>query len=126
MSQRWRETYSKLAKSVVRLGQPEGDAPGRSVGLGWRSFPRRSHDAARGSQIRRASCAPAARWPGSALRGGGGKPNSVMQDADGTAARRRTARAPDDPRDLIEESSAPDADWKSLFTTLTFSASPRP
>jgi uncharacterized GH25 family protein len=77
--QRWRETYVKLAKTFVRVGQPTADQSWREpVGLALEIVPLADPS----------TLLVGSRW--------------------------------------IEPSSSPDADWQSLFATLTVRVEPAP
>ena len=129
---RWRETYSKIAKSFVRVGEGVADRSwGEPVGLELEIVPLDDPTAlVAGSELRLRvlrSGRPLARFAVSAVAAGEHAPVMRSTADDGTVAF---------PLDrpgawllrgtLIEESRAPDADWQSLFTTLTVSVGSRP
>lgn len=127
-SGRWRETYRKLAKTIVRVGEPGADGSwAEPVGMELEIVPEQDPTAV-----------PAGTpFPIRVLRGGKGLPGfSVAAEGGGRSSMRTTdadGRATftlDEPGawlikgTLLEESKAPDADWESLFTTLTVSVRP--
>ena len=130
--QRGRETYSKLAKTYVRVGDGSDDRSWpEPVGLELEIVPLddptgvvAGHDLR--LRILRAR-QPLAGFPLSAVAAGGREPIMRTTAEDGTVS--FTLNRPGAwllRGTLIEESAAPDADWKSLFTTLTVTVRPGP
>jgi uncharacterized GH25 family protein len=130
---RWRETYSKLAKSFVRVGEAGADRSwDEPVGLELEIVPLDDPTAlVAGSELRLRvlrSGRPLAGFAVSAVAAGA-HASPVMRSTagDGTVAFRLERPGAWLLRGtLIEESRAPDADWQSLFTTLTVSVGSRP
>lgn len=129
--QRFRESYSKLAKTYVKVGDAPDDRSWQEpVGLGLEIVPLQDPTALNaGSEfpvrvLRDGK--PLAGFTLSAVSRGARKPITVRTDGDGRASFMLDRNGPWLLRGtLIEESSAPDTDWQSLFTTLTVSAGPR-
>jgi uncharacterized GH25 family protein len=130
--QRWRETYVKLAKTFVRVGQPTADQSWREpVGLALEIVPladpttllvgselsvRVLHDAK-----------PLPRFSVSAVSSATHEPIMRSTDGDGRAVFTLDRPGPWLLRGtLIEPSSSPEADWQSLFATLTVRVEPAP
>lgn len=122
---RWRELYSKHAKTYVRVGQPEADRSwAEPAGMGLEIVPEKDPTALR----------PGEDLPVRLLRGGQPLPSFAVglvrqgeahgalktTDAEGRAtfrldkAGRWLLRATD-----VRRSSKPEADWESDFTTMT-------
>jgi len=125
---RWRETYRKLAKTFVRVGEAETDRSWADpVGMELEIVPEQDPTAVgAGSPL-----------PLRVLRGGKGLAGFSVVAAGGGRSSMRTTDAEgrvtftlDEPGPwllkgtLLEESRAPDTDWESLFTTLTVSVRP--
>jgi hypothetical protein len=129
---RWRETYAKLAKAYVSVGDAAGDRSWEEpVGLDLEIVPLDD---------------PTTLWPGrplrlrvlragrplagfvlSAVSAGSRSPIMRTTAADGSIAFDAGRPGPWLLRGtLIEESAAPEADWQSLFTTLTVAVRPPP
>jgi hypothetical protein len=129
--QRWRETYVKLAKTYVRVGEPTGDRSWREpVGLQLEIVPRADPTRLRAGselsvQVLRDG-KPLPRFAVSALPSATIEPIMRSTDGEGRAAFTLDRPGPWLIRGtLIEPSSSPDADWHSLFTTLTVLVQPR-
>jgi uncharacterized GH25 family protein len=130
--QRWRETYAKLAKSYVGFGDTAGDLSWREpVGLELEIVPLddptslRAGDPIRSRVLRDGK--PLAGFVVSAVAAGGHAPVMGTTAPDGSIAFTADRPGPWLLRGtLIEESTAADADWKSLFATLTLQVRPRP
>ena len=128
---RFRESYSKLAKTYVKVGEASNDTSWRQpVGLGLEFLPLQDPTALHaGSEfavrlVRDGK--PLGDFTVSALPPAGGKPVRARTDRDGRAVFMLDRAGPWLLRGtLIEESSAPDTDWQSLFATLTVSAGQR-
>ena len=125
--QHFRESYAKLAKTYVKVGDAPDDRSWQEpVGLGLELLPLQDPTALRvGTElaVRVLRESKAVRnLTVSALPPGGGKPVATRTDRDG-----RVIFVLDRPgpwlvrATLIEESSAPETDWQSLFTTLSIS-----
>jgi len=129
--QRFRESYSKVAKTYVKVGDAADDRSWQEpVGLGLEFLPLQDPTALHAGSdfavrmVRDGK--PLADFTVSALPPGGGKPVTARTDRDGRVVFMIDRAGPWLLRGtLIEESSAPDTDWQSLFTTLTVSAGPR-
>ena len=126
--QRWKETYRKMAKTFIRVGEPVADRSWTDpVGMDLEIVPEQDPTAVRvGGPL-----------PLRLLRGGkglaglsvaaqgGGRSSMRITDADG-----RVSFSFDKPgpwlikATLLEDSKAGDRDWDSLFTTLTVSVRP--
>ena len=129
---RWRETYSKLAKSYVRVGDASSDRSwSEPVGLELEIVPLDDPTAIRAGQPFRLRVLRSGRpLAGLAL--------SAVSRSSRTVLLRRTAddgsvefrAGPPGPwllrGTLIEPSAGPEADWQSLFATLTVRVGPRP
>jgi uncharacterized GH25 family protein len=130
--QRWRETYVKLAKTYVRVGQPTADQSWQKpVGLQLEIVPLADPTRLRvGSdfsvQVLR-DAKPLPRFSVSALASATNEPIMRSMDGDGRAVFTLDRPGPWLLRGtLIEPASSPDADWQSLFTTLTVRVQPAP
>jgi hypothetical protein len=129
--QRWRETYSKQAKSYARVGDASGDSSWQQpVGLELELVPLDDPTTLRpGQQLRvrvLRSGRPLPGFPLSAVPAGGGAPFLKTTGRDGAVAFTAGEPGPWLLRGtLIEESTAADADWTSVFTTLTVLVRPR-
>ena len=130
--QRWRETYVKLAKTYVRVGPPTADQSWREpVGLQLEIVPLADPTTLLvGSELSVQVLRDGKPWPRfsvSALPSATIEP--IMRRTDGEG---RAVFALDRPGPwllrgtVIEPSSSPDADWQSLFTTLTVRVAPAP
>lgn len=130
--QRWRETYAKLAKTFVRVGDAGADRSWEApVGLELEIVPLDDPTAlvaGRAFRLRVLRAGrPLAGFAVSAVAAGGRAPAMRTTAGDGTIA--FTLDRPGAwllRGTLLEESRAPDTDWQSLFTTLTVSVGPRP
>jgi len=122
---RWRETYSKLAKTFVRVGEAAGDSSWQQpVGLELEIVPLDDPTAVRAGRPLRLrvlrSGLPLAGFAVAAVAAGGRSPVMRTTAGDGTVAFTAGRAGPWLLRGtLIEPSVAPEADWQSLFTTLT-------
>jgi hypothetical protein len=129
--QRWRETYVKLAKTYVRVGQPTADESWREpVGLRLEIVPLVDPTRLRvGSELSVQMLRDGKPWPRfsvSALSSATIEPIMRSTDGDGRAVFTLDRPGPWLLRGtLIEPSSSPDADWQSLFTTLTVRVQPK-
>lgn len=128
--QRWRETYSKLAKTYARVGDAAGDSSWQQpVGLELEILPLDDPTTLRPGQQLRLRVTRAGRpLPGFAVSAvpAGGAAVLKTTDAQGTVAFTAGESGPWLLRGtLLEESAAPESDWKSLFTTLTVLVRPR-
>jgi uncharacterized GH25 family protein len=126
--QRWKETYRKMAKTFVRVGEPAADRSWADpVGMELEIVPEEDPATVRAGGL----------LPLRVLRGGKGLPGFSLVAAGGGRSSMRTTDA--DGRvtfsldeagpwlikgTLLEESKAADTDWESLFTTLTVSVRP--
>jgi len=125
--QRWRESYSKLAKTYVAVGNASADRSWQEpVGLRLEIVPLGDPTTLReGSEfavrvLREGK--PVPDFSLSALPPKYAKPVRARTDSDGRAAFLLDRPGPWLLRStLIEESSAPDTDWESLFATLSIS-----
>jgi len=130
--QRWRETYVKLAKTYVRVGQPSEDESWREpVGLQLEIVPLADPTTLLvGSELSVQVLRDGKPWPRfsvSALPSATVEPIMRRTDGDGRAVFTLDRPGPWLLRGtLIEPSSAPDADWQSLFSTLTVRVAPAP
>jgi len=128
---RFRESYSKLAKTYVKVGDAPHDTSWQQpVGLKLEFVPLQDptalHAASEFAVRVLRDGKPLAEFTVSALPPGGGKPVTARTDPDGRVVFMLDRAGPWLLRGtLIEESSAPDTDWQSLFTTLTVSAGQR-
>jgi uncharacterized GH25 family protein len=130
--QRWRETYVKLAKTFVRVGQPSADQSWREpVGLALEIVPLADPTTllvGRELPVRVLRDAkPLPRFSVSALSSATHEP--IMRSTDGDGRAVFTLDRPGTwllRGTLIEPSSSPDADWQSLFATLTVRVEPAP
>jgi len=130
--QRWRETYVKLAKTYVRVGQPTADQSWREpVGLALEIVPLADPTTLLvGSELsvrvlRYAK--PLPRFSVSAVSSATNEPVMRSTDGDGRAVFALDRPGPWLLRGtLIEPSSSPDADWQSVFATLTVRVEPAP
>jgi uncharacterized GH25 family protein len=123
---RWRELYSKHAKTYVRVGEPEGDRSwAEPVGMGLEIVPEKDPTALR----------PGEELPVRVLRNGAPFPSfsvGLMRQGDAHGILKTTddqgravfrldkpgrwlLRATD-----LRRAGKPEADWESDFTTLTF------
>lgn len=129
-TQSWRESYRKVAKTFVRVGEPSGDRSWEQpVGIALEIVPAKDP-----TELRAGDELPVrVLHNGKPLSGfnlyavGPGVAKAVMRttDQDGRATVTLTARGPWLLRGtLLEPSTAPDTDWDGLFTTLTVSAGP--
>ena len=130
--QRWRETYVKLAKTFVRVGQPTADPSWREpVGLALEIVPLTDPTTLLvGSELSVQVLRDGKPWPRfsvSAVSSAANEPIMRSTDGDGRAVFSLDRPGPWLLRGtLIEPSSSPDADWHSLFTTLTVWVAPAP
>jgi hypothetical protein len=130
--QRWRETYVKLAKTYVRVGQPTGDPSWHEpVGLQLEIVPLADPTTLLvGSELSvqvLRDGKPLPRFSVSALPSATIEPIMRRTGGDGRAVFSLDRPGPWLLRGtLIEPSSSPDADWQSLFTTLTVQVAPGP
>jgi len=130
--QQWRETYAKLAKAYVRVGDAAGDRSWEEpVGLELEIVPLDDPTTLRPGlpfrvRVLRAG-RPLAGFVLSAVSVGSRSPIMRTTAADGGVAFEASRPGPWLLRGtLIEESAAPEADWQSLFTTLTIAVQPPP
>lgn len=126
--QRWKETYRKMAKTFVRVGEPATDRSWADpVGMELEIVPEQDPT----------DIHAGASFPIRVLRGGKGLAGFSLAAVGGGRSSTRTTDAEgrvtftlDEPGPwlvkgtLLEESRAPDTDWESLFTTLTVSVRP--
>jgi uncharacterized GH25 family protein len=130
--QRWRETYSKLAKTYARVGDASGDSSWQQpVGLELEIVPLDDPTTLRpGQQLRLRvlrSGRPLAGFALSAVSARSASPVMKTTGRDGSVAFTAGEAGPWLLRGtLIEEAKGPEEDWKSLFTTLTVLVRPRP
>lgn len=126
--QRWKETYRKMAKTFVRVGEPGTDRSWADpVGMELEVVPEEDPTAVRaGSPLPLRVLRGGKGLPGFAVAAAGtGRSSMRTTDADG-----RVSFTPDEAGPwlikgtLLEESKAADTDWESLFTTLTVSVRP--
>jgi hypothetical protein len=130
---RWRETYSKIAKAYVRVGDAAGDRSWEQpVGLELEIVPLDDPTTLRPGRPFRLRVLrggrPLAGFPLSAVAAGRHhSPILRRTAADGTVAFEAGPSGPWLLRGtLLEASDGPDADWQSLFTTLTVGVGPPP
>jgi len=130
--QRWRETYVKLAKTFVRVGQPTADQSWQEpVGLALEIVPLADPTTLLvGSELSvrvLRDAKPLPRFSVSAVSSTNKEPIMRSTDGDGRAVFTLDRPGPWLLRGtLIEPSSSPDAHWQSLFTTLTLRVEPAP
>ena len=124
--QRWRESYSKLAKTYVRAGSADDGSWQKPVGLALEIVPLQDPTALRRGGdfsvrvLRDGKPLPALSL--SAVGPGPGAPLTTRTDSEGRAVFRFDRAGPWLLRGtLLEESAAPDRDWDSLFATLVVS-----
>lgn len=125
--QRWRESYAKLAKTYVAVGSASADRSWEEpAGLRLEIVPLQDPTALReGSQLAvrvLREGRPVADLSVSALPPGHAKPITTRTDGDGRALFLLDRAGPWLLRGtLIEESSAADLEWETLFATLSIS-----
>jgi uncharacterized GH25 family protein len=127
----WRESYRKMAKTFVRLGEAGQDDSWREpVGMALEIVPRQDPTALQAGD----ELAVQVLHNGKGLSGfslaavGSGQARPVLRttDQDGRVAFNLQGAGPWLLKGtLLEESKAPDTDWESLFTTLTVGARSR-
>jgi uncharacterized GH25 family protein len=125
----WRESYVKLAKTLVRLGKgPDDRSWGEPVGLELEIMPERDPTSLRPGE----SLSFRLSFKGKPLEGlavgadkRGGSLGLRKTDSEGRVAFAIDAAGPWLIRATrIERAALPDADWRSWFTTLTFDVAP--
>lgn len=127
-TQRWRETYHKAAKTFVRVGEPTTDRSWQEpVGMSLEIVPEKDPTTLRaGDEIPVRVLHKGKPLSGlslSAVGPGTNKPEMRTTDSDGRVAFTLPRAGPWLLRGtLLEPSTAPDTDWRSVFTTLTVSA----
>jgi hypothetical protein len=130
ITQSWRESYRKAAKTFVRVGEPGGDRTWEEpVGMALEIVPAKDPSALRaGDELPVRVLHNGKPLPRFSLYAvGAGMAKAVMRttDPDGRATFTLTAPGPWLLKGtLLEPSNAPDTDWNGLFTTLTVSAGP--
>jgi hypothetical protein len=121
----WRESYVKLAKSLVHVGGPSADASwAEPVGLELEIVPERDPTTLRPDETLGVRVLfrgqPLAGQPVAAVRGGGGS-GLRRTDAQGRVSFALDLAGPWMVRATrLERASRPEADWRSWFSTLTF------
>ena len=129
--QRWRESYTKLAKTYVAVGSVADDMSWQEpVGLALEMIPLQGPaDLRPGTQFAVRVLRGGKPLPGLSLSAAGpgpGNPLTAHTDSDGRAVFRLDRAGPWLLRGtLIEESSGSDRDWDSLFATLVVSVRPK-
>jgi uncharacterized GH25 family protein len=127
-SGRWRETYRKLAKTFVRVGEPGTDRSWADpVGVDLEIVPEEDPTAVRaGSPLPIRVLRQGQALPGfSVAAARAGRSSMRTTDANGRASFMLDEAGPWLIKGtLLEESRAADTDWESLFTTLTVSVRP--
>ena len=126
--QRWKETYRKMAKTFVRVGEPGTDRSWADpVGMELEIVPEEDPTAVRaGSPLPIRVLRGGKALPGfSVAAAGAGRSSMRTTDADGRASFTLDEAGPWLIKGtLLEASKAADTDWESLFTTLTVSVHP--
>jgi uncharacterized GH25 family protein len=126
--QRWKETYRKMAKTFVRVGEPGTDRSwAEPVGMELEIVAEEDPTAVRAGsplplRVLRGGKGLAGFSVGAA---GAGRSSMRTTDADGRVSLTLDEAGPWLIKGtLLEESRATDTDWESLFTTLTVSVRP--
>lgn len=126
--QRWKETYRKMAKTFVRVGQPGTDGSWAGpVGMELEIVPEQDPTDIRAGGAFRIRVLRGGQGLAGFSLGAVGSGRSSMRTTD---AEGRATFTLDEPGPwlikgtLLEASRAQDTDWESLFTTLTVSVRP--
>jgi uncharacterized GH25 family protein len=127
-SGRWRESYRKMAKTFVRVGEGGDDRSwAEPVGMALEIVPGQDPTALHAGDVLSVRVLHDGKGlPGFSVGAvGSGSAHGVLRttDQDGTVAFTLDRAGPWLIKGtLLEESKAADTDWESLFTTLTLSA----
>lgn len=128
---KWRESYSKHAKTYVRVGRPEGDDSwSRPVGMGFELVP----------ETDPTQLIAGGEFPLRLLKDGQPIPDLAVGLLAGNAKSGSLSKTDSEGRvrlrlerggwwliraTVLEPSSKPDLDWESRFTTLTLFVAPK-